>query len=104
VGNRGAGGARAAGHRLSHPTFVDSGSNSAVGEPGEPRDVRAVGEQLVLLDRRTDRGQVERRELRLIAELDRALWVTHVHVLKVPALPGSLELAGPVLATAWIVL
>ena len=63
--HRGAARAGARGHRLPHPALEDPRGDLVVGVAAPERHVRAVREQLgVRLDRRAERAQVERLELR----------------------------------------
>ena len=99
IRDRRAGGPGPARRRLPRSALEDPGPDATGLEDGEPRHVRAVWEQLVVLDIRADRDQVEPRELALAVHRDRALWVAHVHVPEAPSPPGGRELtravAGP---------
>ena len=80
-GHRGAGRAGARRHGLPHPALEDARADRGVALPAPERDVRAVREQLVVLDRRAQLGQVELLEL--VVDLDRALRVADRHELEV---------------------
>ncbi len=60
VGDGRAGGPGPARRCLPHPPLEDAGSDPVGRQGGEPGDVGPVGESLVVLDRGTDRRQVER--------------------------------------------
>ena len=96
VGDRGPGRAGAAGGRLPDPALEDPRADPSGAYDGEPRDVRAVRKQLVMLNPRPDCGQVERVELRLAGDGDRALRVADLDMLKGPRLRAGCELAAPV--------
>ena len=63
--------------------------------------VRFGNSSVLRLDRRPDRGEVER--LDLVAGLDHALRIADVDVLKAPLAPGRLERPGAVGRTAGVV-
>ena len=92
-GDRGPAGAGARGERLPHPALEDPRPHPRPVDADEG-DVGAVREQLVGLDRGTDRGEVE--PLELVADLDHALRVADVDVLEGPLAPRRLEGAGAV--------
>ena len=53
-----------------------------------------LGKQLVVLDRRPDRGEVELLEVVEVGVVDHALRVADLDVLEAPCAPAGLELAG----------
>ena len=87
---------RAGGLRLPHPALEDARADRVRAGVAPERDVRAVREARVVLDRRADRGKLERYELLEARDPDRALRVADRDVLEREA--G--DLAGAVLASA----
>ena len=79
-GHGGAGGAGARRHGLPHPALEDARADRGVALAAPERDVRAVREQLVALDRRAQLRQVELLEA--LVHLDRALGVADGHELE----------------------
>src|SRR4051812_11284394 len=87
VGDGRAGRAGPAGQRLPHPALEDPRADAVGGHRGEERHVRAAGrEELVVLDGRADRREVEALELVAVGHVDRALGVADEDLLEAPAL------------------
>ena len=96
VGDGRAARAGAAGGGLADPALEDPRADGGVVERGEPRDVGALRELRVGLDRRADGGEVERLEGGRVGDVDRRLRVADDEVLEVEAV----GLAGVARASA----
>ena len=91
VGDRRAARAGAGGHRLPHPALEDARADAVGGELGPERDVGAVRERLVVLDRRAELREVERLELLAVGDPDRRLRVADREVLEAQAADLAVE-------------
>src|SRR5256885_4557019 len=85
-------------HRLPHAALEDARRDVGVAVAPPERDVRAVGEQLVVLDAGAVKREVELLEL--VAHLDGALGVADRHMLEVEFAPGGLEPSPAVVGSA----
>src|SRR4051812_44151814 len=96
--HRGAGRAGARRQRLPHAALEDASGDLALGVAPPERHVRAVGEQLVRLDRRADEAEVDLLEA--VAHLDRALRVADRDVLEAELPAGDAEGSDAIVAAA----
>src|SRR3954447_15059970 len=97
VGHGGAARAGARGHRLADAALEDPGCDRARAVRAPERDVGAVREQLAVLDRRPELGEVE--PLEAVVDLDGALEIADRHVLELQLPADDRHRPGPVGAT-----